>query len=141
MAKQHLKYAVLKIYLNAIEAHKFQDANIKPQLILLAKVFALDELTTDCQQCFASGYFHEANTYSNLQQAYKMIIKELRPQILPLAEAFRIPDKELTSAIGNSHGDIYETQFDWAKNSHFNKQSSIPEPYNKYMKPILKGKL
>jgi hypothetical protein len=36
-----------------------------------------------------------------------MMVK-LRPQMIPLVEAIGIPDGQLTSAIGNSYGDIYE---------------------------------
>jgi len=46
--------------------------------------------------------------------------KIIRPQMIPLLESMRIPDGQLTSAIGNSYGDIYETQLEWAKGSRLN---------------------
>ncbi len=48
----------------------------------------------------------------------------------------------IVSAIGNSYGDIYETHLEWAKNSKLNKtKGNIPEGFETYIMPILKGKL
>lgn len=41
--------------------------------------------------------------------------------MVSLIEAYQIEDQELISAIGNSYGDIYETQVKWAKMSKLNK--------------------
>ena len=54
--------------------------------------------------------------------ALDLLIKELRPQLIPLAEIQMFPDEVLPSAIGNSYGDIYETQLRWAKESRGNSQ-------------------
>lgn len=48
MAKNHLTYICFHTYLNQIREHKFKDLNILPVLELIAKVFALNELTADC---------------------------------------------------------------------------------------------
>ena len=40
------------------------------------------------------------------------------------------------SAIGNSHGDIYEALFDYAKASELNT-GNVPPYYEKYMKPLI----
>lgn len=49
-----------------------------------------------------------------VDEAYKNILKKLRPQAIPLIELHDIPDSINISSIGNSYGDIYETQFEWA---------------------------
>ncbi len=60
--------------------------------------------------------------------------------MIPLIEAWDLPDHLLVSAIGNSYGDIYETQLEWARNSRLNK-SPLPKGFKEYMQPILTGKL
>jgi hypothetical protein len=67
----------------------------------------------------------------------------LRPQLISLVEVFEVSDAALMSAIGNSYGDIYETHLRWAKTSRLNdpENGSIPDGWNEYMMPILKGKL
>lgn len=47
-------------------------------------------------------------THSILLDAQKKIMNKVRPQMIPLVEAWGFPDSYLVSAIGNSYGDIYE---------------------------------
>lgn len=60
--------------------------------------------------------------------------------MIPLVEAFAYPDSALVSAIGNSYGDIYETQLEWAKASKLNKTQVLPG-LKEHILPILQGKL
>lgn len=55
-----------------------------------------------------------------LSQALDIQIKKIRPHLIPLVEAKGIHDVQLPSSIGNFYGDIYETQFELAKNSYMN---------------------
>ena len=41
-------------------------------------------------------------------EAIKYLLTVLRPQMIPLVEAYDHPDSILVSAIGNKYGDIYE---------------------------------
>jgi len=41
MSKAHHMYMSFVIYRDVIEKHEFKDQNIKPILLLLAKIFAL----------------------------------------------------------------------------------------------------
>ena len=59
--------------------------------------------------------------------------------MIPLIESWEYPDEILISAIGNSYGDIYETQMEWARNSRLNK-TAVPKGFE-YFRPILTGKL
>ena len=85
------------------------------------------------------------NARAFLDEAEKILLAKLRPQIIPLAEALlKIGDVDnfLMSSVGNSYGDIYETTLDWAKNSKMNQtQDAIPVGHDKYIQPILLGKL
>ena len=77
-----------------------------------------------------------------IQKAIAILLKKIRPQAIPLIELARISDHTITSAIGNSYGDIYETYLEWAKTSKLNDQKdNIPKHFHEYMGPILQGKL
>jgi len=65
---------------------------------------------------------------------------ELRPQMIPLIEVIGFPDEMICSAIGNSYGDIYETQLRWAKESKYNKEE-VPPMFESLIKPFMMGKL
>ena len=77
-----------------------------------------------------------------MNEAIKILLGKLRPQMIPLVEQFDMSDNFLMSAIGNSYGDIYETHLEWAKDSRMNKTpGNIPKNFHKHLMPILKGKL
>jgi|TARA_B110000285_G_scaffold193373_1_gene222349 hypothetical protein len=68
----------------------------------------------------------------------------MRPLVISILESAEIPDELLSSAIGNSYGDIYETHLEWAKNSRLNHTKlgdAIPDGYMETIMPILKGKM
>lgn len=66
----------------------------------------------------------------------------IRPQAIPLIELFPLSDEVMPTAIGNSYGDIYETHFEWAKNSRLNDgKGNIPKGWMEHIMPIIKGKL
>ena len=68
---------------------------------------------------FDSGFFTpSAAKYINM--ALDNMLKKIRPQLIPLVEAKVDPDIVNPSNIGNFHGDIYETQMEWAKDSSLN---------------------
>lgn len=48
-------------------------------------------------------------------------------------------DNYLMSAIGNSYGDIYETQLQWARESRMNRNKVTPL-FDKYLKEMLHTK-
>ena len=91
---------------------------------------------------YDAGYFKQGDQ-ALIEEGYKLLLEKLRPQAIPLIELISLPDDILQSAIGNSYGDIYETHFEWAKNSRLNDPAngSIPKGFNEHILPILQGKL
>ena len=79
----------------------------KENCLNLARLFAITELMQDSSPCYESGYF-SLGTSTLLLEAAKKLCVTIRPQIIPLTEAWSVPDCILVSAIGNSYGDIYE---------------------------------
>ena len=88
---------------------------------------------------YDAGYF-EKGTQVLMGEAIKILLTRIRPQVIPLVELWGYHDTELVSAIGNSYGDIYETQLDWAKNSKYNKED-VPPMFETMIKPFMMGKL
>ena len=68
---------------------------------------------------FDAGYF-TPSVSMRMNEALDIMIRNLRPQLIPLVELKASPDLVLPSNIGNSFGDIYETQLEWAKDSSMN---------------------
>ena len=90
---------------------------------------------------YESGFFQKG-TVTLINEAVKVMLTKLRPQLIPLIEMEHMTDNHLMSAIGNSYGDIYETHLEWAQNSRLNNnKGSIPDGFMENMMPILQGKL
>ena len=66
---------------------------------------------------------------------------QIRPQLIPLSETPYYPDHVVPSVIGNSYGDIYEMQLEYAQKSRLNINNEVPEYFEGLMKPILMAKL
>ena len=109
MAHAHMIYVVFKLFRAWIEDPKIKCGGIRKNLQNLLRLLALTELTVaDSSSNYENGYF-APGTHEILMEASKKLMKELRPQMIPLIEAFEIPDEVINSCIGNSYGDIYET--------------------------------
>jgi hypothetical protein len=75
----------------------------------------------NASSCYECGYFVAGQKYSIfVAEAIKHLLMEIRPFAISLVESYGISDQVLTSAIGNSYGDIYETHLRWAKGSKLN---------------------
>jgi len=94
------------------------------------------------QTGFECGFFKQGEM-ALINQAFKHLLKSLRPHLVNLVESYKFGDSVLMSAIGNSYGDIYTTHLDWAQTSRLNdeKNGSIPDGFMEYLMPILQGKL
>jgi len=86
---------------------EFKDANIKPVLDIVLKVFAVHQLVSENRGLYECGFF-SAGSSRLLDDAFKQLLVELRPHMLPLAETMQMMDRVTDSAIGNKYGDIYE---------------------------------
>ena len=60
---------------------------------------------------YESGYL-KAGERVLIDQAFKQMLKVLRPQLVNLVEQQPFRDSVLVSAIGNSYGDIYTTHLE-----------------------------
>lgn len=134
MAQYHLEYLSFKIFRNCINEHQFKDPNVKELYVLMGNIHALHNIVNDSGAIFDAGFFGQGS-FTSMQLAMDELVKKLRPQMLPLVESLRWPDEIIPSAIGNSYGDIYETQLQWAKDSRLNKKP-IPPYFNELMKPF-----
>lgn len=138
MVHAHVKYLGFHLSLTLLKQHQFKDQNIKPILIDLMKILALKSLSEDCGAVYAAGYLAPTG-FDSIREALDILIKRMRPHLVPLVETFALPDEIIPSSIGNSWGDIYEQQLAWAMNSRLNKEDKdgVTANFEPYIKPFL----
>ena len=113
----HLKYLVFSKFKRNITIMK--EKTLQVHLVNLCTLTGLIFL----QECMTAGYdsgYFKRGDQQLIQKAVTILLKKIRPQAISLIELSNISDRTLTSAIGNSYGDIYETYFEWSKTSRLN---------------------
>ena len=137
--RAHMMYLSFFMFKFVVDSTEFKNKNSKELLYLLAKVYALKQLTLDCTACYETGFF-SAGSKGLLMEAMKKALIELRPHMIPLVEldSDELIDKSNTSAIGNKWGDIYEAMLERAMQSRLNAKPK-PEYWDSLIKPIIKA--
>lgn len=138
MTKAHFKLLCFTLFRQHYENHNFKSKNIIKHVRLLQRIFCLNEIIEDSQALYESGYFMKGH-FTMIKKAFQESLIELRPMMIPLVESFCYDDNYLQSAIGNSYGDIYETQLQWARESRMNRNKVTPL-FDKYLKEMLHTK-
>ena len=139
MAQLHVKVLTFLIFRQSISG--FADKNLQGHMTNLCSMMGLNWLQEYTIFGYDTGYFQKG-TQVLMNEAIKILLNRIRPQVIPLVELWGYHDSELVSAIGNSYGDIYETHLKWAQESRLNdNKGSIPDGYMEYIMPILQGKL
>mmetsp|Transcript_92980 Transcript_92980/g.128119 ORF Transcript_92980/g.128119 Transcript_92980/m.128119 type:complete len:181 (-) Transcript_92980:46-588(-) len=138
MTRAHFKLLCFVLFRDAYAKQNFKDKNIMKHIVLLQRVFCLNEIIEDSQALYESGYFTKGQ-FTLAKKAFQETLVELRPMMIPLVETFSVDDNQLQSAIGNSYGDIYETQLQWARESRMNRHKVTPL-FDKYLKEMLHTK-
>lgn len=136
MVEVHITYQMFLMAKNRFAKGEFKDANIKPVLDLVLKVFAVHQLVSENRGLYECGFF-SSGSGRLLDDAYKQLLVELRPHMLPLAETMQMLDRITDSCIGNKYGDIYERQLELAKKSNLNK-TPVPPYFETLMKPTMR---
>lgn len=139
MTRAHIKCVAATIFYNKITQTPIKDPKVKEHLLLLFVIFALEELLLNSVSCYDSGFF-APGSLKNMQIAMNESIRDLRPQMVGLAEVWHGTDDWRPSTIGNSYGDIFEWTMEASKNSRLNKHE-VPPYFNELMRPILRAKL
>ena len=106
-------------------------------MYLLARIFALKQLSIDSSACYETGYF-TSGAKDLIIESMKVLVRELRPHMIPLVElqTHELADMSYLSAIGNQYGDIYERQLELAINSRMNQKPKV-DWWDSLVKPII----
>ena len=113
--------------------------SLRAPLRRLARLYALSL----CEQCL--GDLMESTHLSPRQApavraAHMAAVREVRPDAVPLVDAWAWSDRMLNSALGRFDGRVYEALFDWASEAPLNR-TDVSSGYRKYLRRVLKGQM
>jgi acyl-CoA oxidase len=111
---------------------RVEDAKVKAVLSKLCALFACSSITDDSQW---TGII-DSQQLQLAKAALVDLLDKLRPDAVPLVDAFDFPDKVLCSAIGGYDGNVYEALYESAVKSPLNQKDPF-EGYSEVLRPYL----
>eukprot|EP01130_Rhizamoeba_saxonica_P015474 TRINITY_DN6950_c0_g1_i1.p1 TRINITY_DN6950_c0_g1~~TRINITY_DN6950_c0_g1_i1.p1 ORF type:complete len:650 (+),score=133.70 TRINITY_DN6950_c0_g1_i1:79-2028(+) len=137
VTRSHCDLIMLKGFVKKVE--QCSNPEVRRVLKKLCDLFALTHLYQDRADLLVDNYFDKHTIYL-LQQNRRNLIRDLRPELVSLVDAFDHHDLTLNSALGRHDGKVYEALIQLSRQSPLNQQDVI-SGYKEYIQPILKGKL
>lgn len=135
LVRLHIVYIFFRMAKESISQTSFKEANLRCHLETACQIFALKQLILQNTSLYEAGYFTRGSSRL-LALSYEAALRKLRPQMVAIVECFPKAMDHAPTTIGNAFGDIYEMQFEAAKNSSLNK-SVVPTYFETHMKPVM----
>lgn len=112
-ARAHCELVIMRAYQR--EVSRIADADTRRAMSRLAALYALTQISAD------AGAFDLGRAQAReAAAALRSMLKQLRPDVAALTDAFEFSDNTLNSAIGRHDGNVYEAIYTAAKSSPLN---------------------
>lgn len=111
------------------------EACLQPVLRSLCSLYCLHVLERNAADLFMDGYVTAAQVVALREQA-RTLLDAVRPDAVPLVDAFGFSDNELNSAIGAYDGDVYRRLLEWAGKEPMNEGPTI-NGWLQHIKPMM----
>lgn len=136
MVRASRAHACVILLSNFVSALNGVPKPLAPVLSKLCSLFGLSMLVDD------SGDFveHGFESMSEARETLLSLLRDIRKDAVPLVDAFGFSDHFLNSALGRFDGNAYQALYEWAKKEPLN-QEDLPPGYERFLKPMLQGKL
>ncbi|GAX78870.1 hypothetical protein CEUSTIGMA_g6309.t1 [Chlamydomonas eustigma] len=123
-------------YIAQLEVKKAVGATTTTVLRQLACLFALTQVEASYMgDLLEDGYMTGAQACM-LRSSQRSLLVELRPNAVPLVDAFALDDYSLNSALGRYDGDVYRAMLEMAQGSPLNATEEGPAWHN-ILKPAM----
>ncbi|XP_067353702.1 peroxisomal acyl-coenzyme A oxidase 1 isoform X1 [Channa argus] len=128
----HCHYVVVKLFTDKLG--EIGDTAVHSVLSTLALLYALHGITENSGDFLQAGLLTVPQVLQ-ISVRIKELLSQLRPNAVPLVDAFDFHDKKLNSVLGRYDGNVYENMFEWARRSPLNA-TEVHESFHKYLKPL-----
>ncbi|XP_045124550.1 peroxisomal acyl-coenzyme A oxidase 1-like [Portunus trituberculatus] len=137
-AELHSRYYMCEKFLSTVESI-IASAGVKSVLQNLCRLYLIHHIILNQGHFLRSGTLSAANL-SALEEEMCELLTRLRPQAVPLVDAFDFRDELLGSTLGAWDGRVYERLYEEAQKSPLNK-TDVSKAYHKYLRPLMKSNL
>lgn len=137
-AELHTRYFICESFLSTVESVSVSDG-VRSILLALCRLYLIHHITLNQGPFLRSGGLSAADL-SVLEEEICELLARLRPQAVPLVDAFDIRDELLNSTLGAWDGRVYERLYEEALKSPLNK-TDVSKAYYKHLRPVIKSSL
>ncbi|KAK9708766.1 hypothetical protein K7432_009416 [Basidiobolus ranarum] len=134
ISEAHCQYLILHNFVHSLPEPN--DA-LYPSLARLCSLYAAHTLESHLADFLEDEYFAPRHA-PMVRAAVRELIQELRPDVVPLVDAFNIPDFVVSSALGESDGVVYEKMMEKALLEPLN-QTEVVAGYEECIRPFVHG--
>ncbi|KAJ7139601.1 acyl-CoA dehydrogenase/oxidase C-terminal [Mycena epipterygia] len=143
-ARAHIEYVVLRSFRDAVQL--VDSGPLRTVLQRLCSLFALSCIESPHGSGFVEDGYISLSQLQRIRTDVDRLLKALLPDAVALTDAWNFSDASLQSALGCRDGDVYERMMQWTRQVPLNvaaaKTEGVFQPgFDKYIRPILKGKL
>ncbi|KAI8145925.1 acyl-CoA dehydrogenase/oxidase [Fennellomyces sp. T-0311] len=137
VSKAHCQYVLVHNFFVTLQQASEKELAAPERNILqsLAYLFALYTMENESSEFFESGYLSPAQAKLLKQQVLELVA-QVRPNAVPLVDAFAFSDYYLASALGRYDGQVYEALAEFAEREELN-QTLVVDSYEKCIKPFV----
>lgn len=136
LSRAHISYIIFQMAKDGHDKKTWKCAGAQKIFQLCLAIYAIKQIQEDSEALYETGFFGKGSALL-FNDAMKEALVRLRPQMIALVEIMEDDFNQL-SGIGNYHGDIYESMYDFARNSALNNKG-LPPYYEPYMRPLILG--
>lgn len=135
-AMAHCQYAVVLVFHNAIESTAASTPEVAPVLRTLWQLYALHTLEARLADFLIDGYVSGAQA-AWVHHETRALLREVRPNAVPLVDALNHSDFVLRSALGRWDGRVYESLYHAARNDAPLNATEVVDGFADTLQPLL----
>lgn len=139
ISKAHCQFMLVRNFIVTLQSDEsLSSPSMRPinkALRTMASLFALNVMEKELAEFLTSGYLSSEQTVMLKSQVIHLL-EEVRPNAVPLVDAFALPDYFLHSALGRYDGKVYEAYTKMAEGEPLN-HTVVVDGYEQYIKPLV----
>ncbi|KAG2226002.1 hypothetical protein INT45_002468 [Circinella minor] len=137
ISRAHCQLVLVSNFIKAVFGSNAPASNENSVLQKVAILFAVSTLEQEMADFLTSGYVSPEQSLLVKERSIQLL-KELRPDVVALVDAFGFPDYLLQSSLGAQDGDVY-TRITRAAELEPLNQKKVADGYEEYIKPFVHG--
>ena len=137
ISRAHCQLVLVSNFIKAVFGPNAPISNENRVLQKVAILFAVSTLEQEMADFLTSGYVSPEQSLIVKERSIQLL-KELRPDVVALVDAFGFPDYLLQSSLGAQDGDVY-TRITRAAELEPLNQKKVADGYEEYIKPFVHG--